>query len=230
MKKIKSIIVQDKVLICRTLLFTFIIGLIAHGYAFFNGLFSHDSLKVYPDKNEIIWHISLGRFLQEPYRICRGELAAPWLIGLMSLLWISVTAYLIIKLLKIKTVIMQFATCGILAVNLTTISINATYMFYIDIFMFALLMAVLAVFFVEKVKFGIFWGAIFICISMGLYQSFFAVAVTLFIMLSIDHIVRGDSTKNVIKSGAYEVGSLLLGGILYMVLLRIVLMKILSKD
>lgn len=102
MKKIKSIIVQDKVLICRTLLFTFIIGLIAHGYAFFNGLFSHDSLKVYPDKNEIIWHISLGRFLQEPYRICRGELAAPWLIGLMSLLWISVTAYLIIKLLKIK--------------------------------------------------------------------------------------------------------------------------------
>lgn len=223
MKKIKSIIVQDKVLICRTLLFTFIIGLIAHGYAFFNGLFSHDSLKVYPDKNEIIWHISLGRFLQEPYRICRGELAAPWLIGLMSLLWISVTAYLIIKLLKIKTVIMQFATCGILAVNLTTISINATYMFYIDIFMFALLMAVLAVFFVEKVKFGIFWGAIFICISMGLYQSFFAVAVTLFIMLSIDHIVRGDSTKNVIKSGAYEVGSLLLGGILYMVLLRIVL-------
>ena len=150
-------------------------------------------------------------------------MAAPWLIGLMSLLWISVTAYLIIKLLKIKTVIMQFATCGILAVNLTTISINATYMFYIDIFMFALLMAVLAVFFVEKVKFGIFWGAIFICISMGLYQSFFAVAVTLFIMLSIDHIVRGDSTKNVIKSGAYEVGSLLLGGILYMVLLRIVL-------
>lgn len=223
MKNLKSILDTEKKTICNTLLFTFIIGLIAHGYAFFNGLFSHDSLKVYPDKSEVIWHISLGRFLQEPYRICRGELAAPWLIGLLSLLWLAVAAYLIIKLLKIKTVIMQFVTCGILVVNLTTISINATYMFYIDIFMFALVMAVLAVYFVEKVKFGFLFGAVFICISMGLYQSFFAVTATLFIMLSVNHIINGDSTKNVIKSGACELGSLLLGGILYMGLLKIVL-------
>lgn len=223
MQKIKFVLEQEKQTICKALLFTFIIGLIGHGYAFFNGLFSHDSLKVYTDENENIWNISLGRFLQEPYCKCRGALAAPWLVGLMSLLWIAVAAYFIIKLLKIKTAAMQLVTCGILVVNLTTISINATYMYYIDIFMFALLMAVLAVFVVERVRFGIFWGAILICISMGLYQSFFAVAVTLFIMLSIDHIVSGYSTKRVISLGVQEICSLLLGGLLYMGVLKIVL-------
>lgn len=223
MKKINGILAEEKKIICRIAVFTFVIGLVAHGYAFFNGLFSHDSLKVYPDKSEIIWHISLGRFLQEPYRMCRGELAAPWLIGLVSLLWISVAAYLIIKLLKIKTVPMQLTICGILVSNLATISINATYMFYIDTFMFALVMSILAVFFVEKIKYGMFLGAIFVCISMGLYQSFFAVSVTLCIMLSIDHIISGDSTKNVIISGLREIGALLLGGLLYLCVLKIVL-------
>lgn len=223
MKKTSNISGEEKTIICRIAVVTLVIGLVTHGYAFFNGLFSHDSLKVYPDQNEIIWHISLGRFLQEPYRMCRGELAAPWLIGLVSLLWIAVAAYLIIKLLKIETVPMQIATCGILVANLTTISINATYMFYIDTFMFALVMSVLAVFFVEKIKYGMFLGAIFVCISMGLYQSFFAVSVTLCIMLSIGHVISGRSTKDIITSGLYEIGALLLGGLLYLCLLKIVL-------
>ena len=45
------------------LLWTFVFGLLAHGFAYFNANFSHDALYQLTADDDL-WQVSLGRFLQ----------------------------------------------------------------------------------------------------------------------------------------------------------------------
>ena len=53
-------------------LWVFAIGLVAHGYCYFNSNFSHDSLySIYEQSPELM--ISVGRYLRPLYRLLRGN-------------------------------------------------------------------------------------------------------------------------------------------------------------
>ena len=86
--------------------------------------------------------------------------------------------------------------------------------------MFALLLSVLGVYCTERLPYGFLPGAVLICLSMGLYQSFFAAAAALFVMLSIRHILSGNSSKTVLRKGMSAILSLLLGGVVYFIAVK----------
>ena len=200
---------------------TFLFGLIAHGYCYFNLLYTHDSVILY--QGDTAWQISLGRFLQPVYLQIRGGFYTPCLVGALSLLFIALSAYLILKLLDIENKFLVCLVCGVLTVNATVILLNATFLPWLDIDMASLLSAVLGVYCVRKYRKGFIIAPFFFFITIGLYQSFFQVAVALLMILSIKDILELKKTKEVLRSGIKAVLSLLAGLILYYLILQIVL-------
>ncbi len=203
---------------------TFLFGLIAHGYCYFNLFYSFDALVSISQYSNIVWQISLGRFLQAIYLQIRGGFYVPSLVGFLSLLFIGLSAYFVLRLLDIKNRFLVCLICGILTINITVILLNATFLPWLDIDMFSLLSAVVGVCCIRKFrKGGVIAAPLFFFVSLGLYQSFFQVAVVLLMILSIKDILDRKQTKEVLQSGIKAVISLLAGLVLYYLVLQAVL-------
>lgn len=195
-------------------------GLIAHAYGFLHGNFSHDSLNaLYASAIEETWKIQLGRFLVPVYRaVFRGALAMPWLIGLLSLLLIGVSAYLIVKMFRVQSKPSIALICGLMATNVTVTVVSATYIYELDVDMLALLLATGAAYLWYRKSDSIpslLWGAVMLAASIGLYQSYMAVTLSLMMLLSMMDLLDGQGCQRVIRKGLRGVAVLLLGGILY---------------
>ena len=124
---------------------TFVWGLLTHSYIFLNGSFSHDSLAAFLEDNS--WKIQLGRIFVPAFRaIFRGYITLPWLIGIVSLVCISLSVLFTVKILEIHSKILVFLVSGIFVTNVTVISLAATYMHDFDGYMLALLCAIISVY------------------------------------------------------------------------------------
>ena len=207
------------------LIVTFIWGLIAHSYGFFSGAFSHDSLNEFNALNGIYsWKIQLGRVIVPLYRmIFRGALTMPWLIGLLSLFFIGLTVFLITKIFRIRSVWMIVIIAGIFTVNQTVTATAATYIGDLDSNMMALLLSVFAVYLWQRFRFGWLAGIIPVGLSMGLYQSYVSVTITLVLIYLILELLNSAGTaKTVFIEGIEAVAMLIGGGILYIILMKAV--------
>lgn len=205
----------------RVLCYTFLFGLAAHAFCYFNAFFSHDSLMVYQD--DTLWQISLGRFLQPVYLLVRGRIAAPFLVGLLSLTWLSAAVYLIVRLLDIRSHAATVLTCGVLATNAALTYANATYLPWVDIYMLALLLAVLGVYAFQNFRFGFLWGAIPLCLSLGLYQAYFQAAVMLLLMLLVKRLFDENDAKAALIACLKALAMLLIALLMYYAAYRAVL-------
>ena len=65
-----------------TIVATFIIGFTVHGFCYFNGLLSHDSLLVNAAE-DYMHQFEIGRFMQPVYLSIRGNIVIPSVIGLI---------------------------------------------------------------------------------------------------------------------------------------------------
>lgn len=78
----------------------FIIAMITHAYVLFNYAPVHDGvMTVTIDQN---WQISLGRFLQPMYIAVRGNINAPWLIGVLAFTYLSAGIYFVLQIFEIR--------------------------------------------------------------------------------------------------------------------------------
>lgn len=192
-------------------------GLLAHGYCFFEYSFSHDSLKelhggVYGSD----FKIALGRVFVPFYRaLFRSEITLPWLIGILSLVWIGFAVFLTVRILNIRSKRMTFLTAGIFTANITVSAIAATYLHDLDCYMFSLLCAVAAVYCWKSGRRGIFPGTVLLTCSLGLYQGFLSVTVVLVMFVCICHLLEGKSLREVFSEGMVGIAMILAGGILY---------------
>ena len=195
----------------------------AHAFCFLNTLHSDDSLAALYQKTDNEWQISLGRFLHPVYRAFRGQLTAPFLIGLLSLLWLSMAVFVVVKLLNIESAASMVLICGVLATNATVTLTNATYMHQSDMATLALLFSVLGVYACCRYRFGFLAGAVFISMSLALYQSYLSVSVVLFLTVLIKMLIDGSAVIDVFTRGAKALCSLLGGLGLYYLVFQLVL-------
>ncbi len=195
----------------------FVWGLVAHAYMFFHSSFSHDSLNEFNVDgfgNEM--RIQYGRVFVPAYRtLSRGFLALPWLIGLLALFYIGLAVFLTVKLFSVKSKPLTVLIAGVYTANLTVTALTATYIHDLDCDMMAMLLAVIAVYVWQRYKWGFVFGVIPICLSLGLYQSFVSVAITLTVISLIMQLFDGKKAKSVIVDGIKGSGMLVGGGILY---------------
>lgn len=135
---------EDKILLQRSLLYTLLLGLCAHGFGILNLYICHDSLFDFYDSTLAHQHqIGLGRVLEPLYReMTASGLLMPWSIGLLSFFWIGFAVFLVCKLFHLSGRMEVFLTAGIMSVNISVTAILASYTPWLAADMFALLLAV----------------------------------------------------------------------------------------
>lgn len=199
--------------------------LLAHGFAWFNLFPSHDATILFFDADVVM--LQLGRWVQLPYyRFLRGKVNMPWLTGMFSVLWTALSVYIVSDLLKLS----RKATAALAAVLGTAISItllNATYNDKSDPFTCAMFLAVWGVYAVRRFRCR-WWGVLFcsgcLCLAMGLYQGYIEFAIGLFLICLLrDCLTENLAWAEYLRRGVTAVVSLLLGGVLYAVSLKVVL-------
>ncbi len=200
-------------------------GLFAHGYCFANLTLSYDSLNeffifdpVYYYSGSVIeWKIALGRFLEPVYQlIFRGAVATPWIAGILSLIWLSISVWLVLTIFHISNPISIFLVGGIFTANLTVTATAATFITDMDAYMFALLLAVVSVKLWIKGGKHIWIGVLTISCVLGIYQSMLSVAITLVMLVCILDLINGEECKSVFLKGMKAIGMIAAGGGLYL--------------
>ncbi len=199
----------------------FSLGLAAHAFRYFNFMVTHDSVMIH--QSDAAWQISLGRFLQPVYLLLRGELCAPFLIGLLSLVYIALAGFVVIRMLRLRSRWAMVLACGVLAANTTVTLTNATYFPWADINMAALLLGVCAVWLFQRYRYGFLPGAVLVTLSVALYQSYFQAAIILLMIVLVARLLDGEKYQRVLLAGLKGLAMLLIGLGLYYCAFRSVL-------
>lgn len=220
---IKTKFNNNKVLLLKSVLFTFILGFIAHGYMYFNNALSLDALAEYVDDKRITeLKVSIGRiFLPIYHRLIRGTLVLPFFTGILSLFWTSLAVFLVCKIFNFKSNLLVFITSSIFTLNLTIIVMTCAFLNDIDGNLFAMFLSVLAVYLWRNYKFGYLYAILPLVLSLGLYQSYISVTIFMILILSIMDLLNKRWTKEVIVNGLKSVLMLVISGIIYAVLLKL---------
>lgn len=180
------------------LLNTVILFMVAHGYRFLNNLYTADALvEVFQD--DIYWQRSLGRFLQPLTMVMRGSICAPWLIGCIAILFLSISFYLISDILDITRPIYLTLLVAVCICNETMTSSIACFLPWVDIYGVALFLAALGAWLYKRdtVRGYILGSISFVC-SMAFYQAYIDVAIALLLFSIISMILYKTKTKDII--------------------------------
>ncbi|WP_303133846.1 glucosyltransferase domain-containing protein [uncultured Clostridium sp.] len=209
-----------------TLVVIFLMGLIAHASIFLNFYPSHDSLMLVATDDT--WQISLGRFMNPLYVMIRGRVCSPWLIGCLSFIYIALGLAFIFMIFSGVKEAYKIIFCGLVVTNVSLISLYATYMHDGDIYALCFLLNCVSVYLIglKKDEYKLIRniiGIILFVISMGMYQSYITISIGLFICISMQDIINGESFSCVLKRGLNYLIDLIAGGGLYSLIVKLVL-------
>ena len=178
MLNIKRILTKER---WMTIMVVFALGLLAHGYRITNNIPNWDSLlNEYHDQNMI----NLGRCFLGLACGISSFYELPFFNGILSILYLAVTAVIVCEILEIRTGFGRFATAGIL-VTFPTVASTFCYIYTADgYFLSAMCMAV-AVLLLARKKWGWIPAAILICFGTGVYQAYITFAMVLILLKAI---------------------------------------------
>ena len=183
---------------------------LTNGYRFFHTSFSGDALLMI-HQSDAAWQIALGRFVEPFLVLLRGGITAPFLISVLALLWISLATALTVTTLELKHPVSLILTGGVMAATPAFIAMNAGFLLCVDMYAFALFLAVLSVWCFRKRTVPSLMGGIGALIgSIGIYQAFVCVTVGLLMLLLMVDLRKEEEYKDVPR----RMGRYLLGGIL----------------
>lgn len=178
---------------------TFVIGVVAHFFCYTNVFFNHDDATMY-------WYrLSVGdaaagtRWLAPLWQTLVACVQMPWLEGIFTLFFYSLSVWLICETLEITYPALIVLVSGILVTSPTTIASNM-YLGSAHQYAGALLFACLALYAFEKWKYGWFWAFGCLLVSAGTYAAYVNLSVSLFLLL---HIVRILTTREENSVGVF---------------------------
>ncbi len=237
LEKAKNNIDKQKLIYCFVL--TFVIGLICHAYAYLNYQPNHDSLyEAVSNSDYWTMKIEYGRYIKPLCDMVLGKFASfPWINGLIALFWLSLSAYIITDIFKIEKRRDIGLFCGILTTNITVISMSATYTQDLSANMFALFLSLVGthIWFDMTAKYAelsvkkkillSLAAAVCVFVSMGIYQAFVSVFITLVLIISTMRLLNEEAEcKNVWLGDICGAISVIVGGVLYYGVYKLVLL------
>lgn len=203
----------------------FLFFFLGNGYAFVNQYPIHDAV---PQMTSVsyMWQVQLGRFLMPLYLKIRGVIPAPLIIISLSVLYLSISVYILLHAIGVETKQEIFLISGFLSVNLFTLEISAVHQYFADVFLVALLFSCLGVYFVfEKINLSrSILSAVCLFLSFGIYPAFITFAVCLFVLVILREILTkwDPETKMMVRILAWT-AILLVSGLAYIIANRLAL-------
>lgn len=154
---------------------TFLIGIMIHMPIMLRDIPNHDGLaSMYFDQNMITsgrWFLTVACGISSYYTL-------PWLIGLLAMLYLGITNVLLTEFLEVRQ-IWAVVVIGGLVAAFPSLASTFAYVFTMDGYMLAVLLAVLAVLLTKKYRRGFLPGGMCLAFSLGIYQSYLPFAVLL---------------------------------------------------
>lgn len=211
----------NKELFIKALIASFILGLVAHAYCYFNLTYSHDGLLNLAAQTDFITHrASIGRFSQYLNLALRGFIPSPWVIGTLSLIWLSIGNYALLRTFKINSLSGTWISCGLMVTNIAFSVCNATCIHESDNYMLAYMFATLGAYAATHYRKGFILAPILIMLSTGFYQAYFSVSLGVCILWLIIEALKSESFQTTLRQ-CIKVGSIVIAGIiLYMLVYK----------
>ncbi len=207
----------------KSFLFTYLWGMVAHGYMFMSNSLSHDFLGEYIlQPQTAALKFGSGRIFAPVVQWLRGSISVPWWVGILSLFFMALALLLILRLFDIRKDWMICLTAGVLVVNVSYVALVATYIHDLDSDSLAVLMAVLAVYLWRTQSRGWLYGILPVILMLGLYQSILSVVIVLVILLCIQDLINGQPFQTVFSGGLRSIAMMACGGVLYFLLQKTV--------
>jgi len=209
-----------------------LIGLLIHMPILLSDIPNHDGLdSMYFDQNMITsgrWFLMIACGFSSFYTL-------PWVIGLLGLGFLGCAAAALCELLEVRKT-WAVVLCSGLLVSFPALASTFAYVFTLDGYMLAILLAVLAVLLTKKYRRGYLPGAVCLAFSMGIYQAYlsFAMILSVFsvVKLFADALAeepgRAADRRSRMKAGCAGtlryLGMGVLGAALYYCILRVLLL------
>ena len=195
-----------------------IIGLLAHAYVFLNRLPNHDGIiNIYNTQAKV----KSGRFFLGPASGMSSFFDLPWVIGVLSIVFLALAAVCTVILFNIRKKISIVLVSGIIVV-FPSVSATFSYMFTADGYMFGIFLAILAVVLTKKFKYGFIAGALLVCLSVGIYQANLSVILTFVTLWLIHEILFSDAGVKAIGLKIVQSGLTVgVGMVLYLVVYKV---------
>lgn len=166
-----------------------VLGLITHLYMLTNKFPNHD------DINHLFandYGTQSGRWVLPYISKWSGEFSMPWVIGLLSILFLAVGACLVVTLFRVQKPL-YCVIIAALIVDFPVVTSTFTYMFTADAYFFGLLLAIFGAYTTVRHPYiGVSLGAFTLILSMSIYQSYFPVAVALVVGALLFDTLAGD--------------------------------------
>lgn len=197
---------------------TFILGLLIHMNMFVNKLPNLDDTWYLLGSD---YGVASGRWLLPSILGLDGDLSMSWVIGVISVTLLSVSACLATSVLRIRRPLPRILA-GALMVSFPTVASTFTYMFSADAYFLSLLLACLGAYLTVKYRFGFVGGIIAVALSLGIYQSYLGVAAVLLVAALILETLDGSATvKQLLLRGVKYLLTLALGVALYYLIVKL---------
>lgn len=201
----------------------FTIGLLVHLPAMLSDIPNHDGLaSMYFDQNMI----TSGRWFLTVACGFSSYFTVPWIIGLIGLFFLSLTAAVLAGLLELQDPLTICLTSGLLAV-FPALASTFAYVFTLDGYMMAMFLSVLAVSLTKRYRIGFLPGALCLAFSVGIYQAYLPFAVLLCIEQILQMETEGkfgrDPRQALTQTGKY-LGMGFLGMAFYYGILQVLLL------
>ena len=204
----------------------FFIGMAVHLFRFTNAIPNADALYNFYNSQNMVgsgrWFLSVACGLS-------GYFDIPWLIGLLSLLFMALTAVVVIEVFEMDNPVLIVLSSGLL-VSFPSITETMWFEFTADGYMMAMLLAAVSVL-VTKIRYRpkikdniltILISAVCICLSCAIYQAYVSFAMILAICYYIGVILEGQHTlKEYVRWIVVQVFSYAIGLIVYYVIWKL---------
>ena len=202
-----------------------LLGLLAHVFVMINVLVNHDNITCTP--TGVGRGVVLGRwFLEILGRVVAtvwGDYNISFFNGMLVLFFISISSCLIISLFDIKDNVLAILWGGIF-ICFPSVTTAMIFMFTAPYYAIAIFLAVFSVYVFYHYKYGSVFSAILLSLSFGIYQAFFPIAITLFLLKMIyDKITKEINIVTSIKIGIKSCLTLIGGLFLYFALMKLCL-------
>ena len=160
---------------------TFTFFLIVHMYMFTNKFLNHDDTLGLLSDSAIA--LTSGRWFLKAASMISGYFSSPWLIGVVSAVYIGLGVVVVARLFRFKhtfsAALMAFAIVAFPSITATNV-----YMFTADGYHLSLTLSIIAALLIHKEKWwSMLLGIACLTLSMGCYQSNFAVTSALLIIV-----------------------------------------------
>lgn len=201
-----------------------VLGLLIHMPMLLSDIPNHDGLaSMYFDQNMITsgrWFLTVACGFSSYYTL-------PWVIGIIAVFNLALTSAALVEFLEVHNTGAIVLISGLL-VSFPSIASTFAYVFTMDGYMMAVLLAVLSVLLTRKYRLGFLGGAVCLALSLGIYQAYLSFAILLSIYGILMLAMGSGSVGEKIKKSLRYLYMGALGAALYFVVLK-VLLKVQGK-